>query len=112
MSQALSYPAKYTKTAPASSNFLYRLGGSAALLQLACTLAIIIAAVVLGARPTTVEEYYSLYQGDRLEAFLQDDFLSLIMIAGPFYLAWFPMLARDLLCLGRANRDTAITAQA
>ncbi|MEA4907293.1 MAG: hypothetical protein VB089_06730 [Anaerolineaceae bacterium] len=69
---------------------LYPLGGTAALLQLAIVLVITVAAVALGLRPANVQEYYALYQSDRLALLLRDDFTSLLLVA--LYLFTIPAL--------------------
>jgi hypothetical protein len=48
------------------------------------------AAVALGLRPANVQEYYALYQSDRLALLLRDDFTSLLLVA--LYLFTIPAL--------------------
>ncbi len=71
-------------------NGLYRLGGTAALLQLAAVLVTIVASASLGARPETVQDAFAAYQASKLAGMLRDDFTSLAMIA--LYLGTFPAL--------------------
>ncbi len=69
---------------------LYRIGGVAALLQLATVLTIIIVTTTLGLKPGSAEEYFIILQHDRLAGILRDDFSSLIIVA--LYLGMFPGL--------------------
>lgn len=69
---------------------LYRIGGIAALLQLAAILAYTIALAVLGPKPTSAEEYFAIQQTSRLASVLRGDFLLLILVGG--YLGTFPAL--------------------
>ncbi len=83
-------------------SFFYKLGSISAWLQLLITLAIIVISLTLGTEPKTAQEYFSLYQNDRLTAFLRDDFSSLIVVA--LYLGLFPGL---YLALRQVNRHAA-----
>jgi len=78
------------KTADPRWRNLYKIGGIAALMQLAAILAMLVAMVTLGPKPTSVEEYFILQQSNRLQSILQGDFLLLFLI-GP-YIATFPAL--------------------
>lgn len=69
---------------------LYKFGGIAALLQLAIVLALIIITAALGAKPTGVQEYFAVYQANKLVGLLRDDFSSLLLVA--MYLFTFPAL--------------------
>ena len=59
---------------------LCRMGGIAALLQLICVLTSLVVSITVGAEPTTVEEYFTLLQQDRLVGLLRMDFSTLILI--------------------------------
>ncbi len=85
-----------------NEKFFYKMGSVAAWMQLAITLAIIVISFTLGTEPKTAEEYFSLYQNDRITALLRDDFSSLLIIA--LYLALFPAL---YLAVRRVNRLAA-----
>jgi hypothetical protein len=74
----------------ASLASLYRIGSLAALLQLAAVITLIIVTSTLGLKPETAEEYFRIYQENKLVGFLRDDFLSLLLIA--LYLGTFPAL--------------------
>jgi hypothetical protein len=69
---------------------LYKIGGTAALLQLVCLLITFVVSFTLGLKPDTVEEYFTLLQTDRLAGLLRSDFLILVLIA--LYLGTFPAL--------------------
>lgn len=69
---------------------LYRIGGIAALLQLAAILALIVVQVALGPKPASVEEFFAIQQDNLWVVILRSDFLLLFLI-GP-YLATFPAL--------------------
>jgi len=73
-----------------SSNIkgLYAIGGSAAILQLLTTLTYSALLEILGPKPTSAAEYFKIYQGSPLEAFLRGDFLLLVLIG--LYLWTFP----------------------
>jgi hypothetical protein len=75
------------ETADANWKSLYRIGGVAALMQLVCTLIIIIVSSTLGLKPTSAHEYFTLLQSDRIVGLLRDDFTSLIIIS--LYLVTF-----------------------
>ena len=59
---------------------LCRVGGIAALLQLICVLTSLVVGIMVGAEPTTVEEYFTLLQQDRLVGLLRMDFSTLLLI--------------------------------
>jgi len=59
---------------------LCRVGGIAATLQLICVLTSVVVAVTLGVEPTTVDEYFTLLQQDRLAGLLRLDFSTLILL--------------------------------
>jgi len=65
-------------------------GGSAAIVQLFSILIIMITIPLFGLRPETIEEFFTLYSQNRLEAILRDDFSSLVIIA--MYLFTFPAM--------------------
>jgi hypothetical protein len=69
---------------------LYRIGGAAALLQLAAVLTYAIATAILGPKPTSAVEFFAVQQRSALEAVLRSDFLLLFLIGG--YLGTFPGL--------------------
>jgi hypothetical protein len=77
-------------TVESSSKSLYAIGGVAAILQLAFLLAYSIIVGILGSKPTSAAEYFAIYQGSHLEAFLRGDFLMMILIG--LYLGTFPAL--------------------
>ena len=54
---------------------LYRIGGVAAFLQLAAILSYAVVIALLGPKPVSAEEYFSVFQSGRLEAFFRGDFL-------------------------------------
>ena len=59
---------------------LYKIGGIAALLQLGIVLLIIIVTATLGTRPVEVQEFFEMYQNNKLAGMLQDDFSSLFLM--------------------------------
>ncbi len=69
---------------------LYRIGGIAALLQLAALLAYTVALAVLGPKPGSAAEFFASQQSSRLATMLRGDFLLLLMIGA--YLGTFPAL--------------------
>jgi hypothetical protein len=69
---------------------LYKIGGVAALLQLATVLGLIVISFTLGSRPTGVQEFFDLYQQNKLVGLLRDDFTSLILIV--LYMGTYPAL--------------------
>ena len=69
---------------------LYRIGGISAILQLVAILSFSVVMGVLGSKPSSAEEYFTIYQNSRLEAFLRGDILLLVMIGS--YLGTFPAL--------------------
>jgi hypothetical protein len=60
---------------------LYKIGGIAVLLQLACLVIYGIVSFTLGPKPGTVEEYFSALQANLLAGLLRSDVLMLILIA-------------------------------
>ncbi len=73
---------------------LYTIGGVAALLQLVSILAFAIVIAVLGPKPLSAEEYFTIHQSSRLESVLRGDLLLLILIG--LYLGTFPALCAAL----------------
>jgi hypothetical protein len=69
---------------------LYRLGGIAAIVQLASLLVMLVAQAALGPRLTSAEEFYIVQQASRWAAVLRGNLL-LIFLIGP-YLFTFPAL--------------------
>jgi hypothetical protein len=69
---------------------LYIIGGIAALVQLAAILIYTVAMVVLGPKPTSVEEYFMLQHSNRMASVLRGDFLLLFLLAP--YFGTFPAL--------------------
>jgi hypothetical protein len=69
---------------------LYTIGGIAALMQLAAILIYTVVMMVLGPKPTSVEEYFMLQQSSRLASVLRGDFLLLLLLAP--YFGTFPAL--------------------
>ena len=69
---------------------LYRIGSISAVLQLVAILSFAVVMGVLGSKPSSAEEYFTIYQNSRLEAFLRGDILLLVMIGS--YLGTFPAL--------------------
>ncbi|MBD3224816.1 MAG: hypothetical protein GF313_08810 [Caldithrix sp.] len=61
--------------------WIYRIGGIAAILQFTLTLIIIVVSSALGLKPSTAEEYFALYESNRIIGLLRDDFTSLFIIA-------------------------------
>ncbi len=69
---------------------LYIIGAWAALLQLASILALLIAQMVLGPKPATAEEFFTIQQSSYIEVMLRGDFLLLFLVGA--YLGTFPAL--------------------
>ena len=69
---------------------LYDIGGISAILQLVSILAYSVLLGVLGPKPTSAAEYFSIYRSSPVDAFLRGDFLLLVMIG--LYLGTFPAL--------------------
>jgi len=71
---------------------IYKVGAIAVLIQLATILLLLITSFALGLepRPTTVAEFYAMYNESKLTGMLRDDFTSLILIA--MYLGSAPAL--------------------
>jgi hypothetical protein len=70
---------------------LYRIGGIAALVQLAAILASIVIAVAFGPRPTSAAEFFAIQQANPLAALLRGDFVLMFLLIGA-YLGTFPAL--------------------
>lgn len=68
-------------------NGLYKVGGVAALMQLACVLVIFIVSFALGPKPNIASEYYALLQANKFTGLLRSDLASLLIIA--LYLGTF-----------------------
>lgn len=75
---------------PREMKNLYRIGGTAALLQLAAILGYTVITAVLGAKPASAEAYFALYRESPAAAVLRGDLLLLILIG--LYLGTFPAL--------------------
>lgn len=69
---------------------LYRIGGAAALVQLASILAFTVVMGVLGPKPASAAEYFALQQTDRLASVLRGDFLFLFLLGA--YFGTFPAM--------------------
>jgi hypothetical protein len=78
-----------------ASNFnpknLYRIGGIAALLQLAAIFASIAVAVAFGPRATSAAEFFTIQQSNPVAALLRGDFVLMFLLIGA-YLGTFPAL--------------------
>jgi ribose/xylose/arabinose/galactoside ABC-type transport system permease subunit len=70
---------------------LYRIGGIAALIQLAAILASIVIAVGLGPRPTSAAEFFAIQQSNPLAALLRGDVVLMVFLLGA-YVGTFPAL--------------------
>jgi hypothetical protein len=70
---------------------LYRIGGVSALVQLAAILASIVTAVLLGPRPTSAAEFFTIQQENPLAALLRGDLVLMFFLLGA-YLGTFPAL--------------------
>jgi hypothetical protein len=88
MSQLITEPT--TEIIDVNYRSLYKIGGVAVLLQLACLVFYGIVSFTLGPKPGTVEEYFTGYQANQLAGLLRSDLLMLILIA--LYLGTFPAL--------------------
>jgi hypothetical protein len=86
---------------------LCRVGGVAALIQVACGLITMIVVVTLGGEPGIADEYFTLLQNDRLVGLLRMDFPSLISVT-LYYLLFFGLYA----ALRRVNGAHAALAAA
>ncbi len=69
---------------------LYRVGGVAALVQLAAILTMIVVQAALGPKPASAEEYFAIQQHNPVVGMLRGDFLLLFLMAA--YLGTFPAL--------------------
>jgi hypothetical protein len=81
MSQLEQSQLTAVETAASEWKTLGRLGGVAALIQLACVLTTIIVAFTVGVEPKTADEYFTVLQNDRLVGLLRLDFSTLILIS-------------------------------
>ncbi len=61
-------------------NLICRIGGAAALLQLACSLITMVVVFGMGGEPSTVEQYFDLLQHHRLLGLLRMDFASVLNV--------------------------------
>jgi hypothetical protein len=68
----------------------YHIGGVAAWLQLIITVALIAVTFVVGGKPASAEEYFTVYGGSKLVGLLRDDIASLIVVG--LYLGTVPAL--------------------
>jgi len=93
------------ETEKANWNSMYMIGGLAALMQLALTLAIIIYAFFEVSDPGARNEFLTILYADRVVNSLLDDFASLIIVA--LYLGTFPAL---YVALRRVNPTYAALA--
>ena len=73
---------------------LYTIGGVAAILQLIVILVYSVLLGVLGPKPVSAAEYFSIYQSSKVQAFLQGDFLLLVLI----HCAMLSVISNLLLC--------------
>ncbi len=78
-------------TNPLVSRNLYRVGGIAALAQLAAILASIAIAAALGPRPASAEEFFAIQHTNPAAALLRGDFVLMFCLLGA-YLGTFPAL--------------------
>lgn len=67
MSQLMLNQAPAAETTASEWQTLCRIGGVAALIQLACVLMTIIVAFTVGVEPKTADEYFTVLQNDRLD---------------------------------------------
>lgn len=94
MSIATHTQDRHTQITDSNWRGISKIAGAAAWLQLAIIISLIIITMVLGPKPDSVEEYYTLFQQNPLAGLLQDDLASLILIA--LYLPVFFGLYRVL----------------
>jgi len=87
MSQSIQNLAYHTEIADADWRGIFKLGGAAALVQLAILLMILITSFTLELKPNSVEDYFTLLHNNRLAGLLQADFTILVLIA--LYLPMF-----------------------
>lgn len=74
-----------------NSKRLYRIGGIAALIQLAAIVGSIVIAVGLGPRPSSAAEFFAIQLSNPLAALLRGDFVLMLFLLGA-YLGTFPAL--------------------
>lgn len=70
-----------SETASTDWQKLLRLGGAILFVQLACLLISIVVLTIVGAEPTTAQDYFAALQENRLIGLLRLDFPTLVMIA-------------------------------
>jgi hypothetical protein len=87
-----------SETASTDWQKLLRLGGAILFVQLACLLVSMVVLTIVGAEPTTAQEYFAALQENRLVGLLRLDFPTLVMIA------LFPMVAIALFAAFRKSR--------
>lgn len=81
MSHSIPQATNHHKPKDADWQGMFKLAGAAAWLQFAIVIGLIIISTILGPKPDSVEEYYTLFQKNPLAGLLQDDLASLILIA-------------------------------
>ena len=86
---------------------LCKIGGVAALISAVCSLLTLIIVITFGGEPTTVNEYFTVLQEDRLIGIIRLDFPSVINVM-QYYLIFFGLYA----ALRRANGAYAALATA
>jgi hypothetical protein len=87
-----------SETASTDWQKLLRLGGAILFVQLACLLISMVVLTIVGAEPTTAQDYFTALQENRLIGLLRLDFPTLIMIA------LFPIVAMALFAAFRRSR--------
>jgi len=90
MSKAVQDPSQESTIVDKGLKILYITGGVAAFLQLSCILGLFVVMSVLGPKPTSAEEYFTIQQSSRMASVLRGDFLLLILIG--LYLFTFSAL--------------------
>jgi hypothetical protein len=86
----LSVRSAASAVAESDSRSLYTIGGVTAVLQPLTIVAFTVVIAVLGPKPGSAEEWFTIQQSSKLEAILRGDFLTLILIG--LYLGTFPAL--------------------
>lgn len=84
---------------------IYRIGAIAAILQLAAILGYSIALAILGPKPVTASDYFTIQQTSKAAVFLRGDFLLMVLIG--LYIFTFPAL---YLALRKVNSTLATFA--
>ena len=92
MRSATAGPVNDTDTVDAGWTGVCRVGGFAALAQVACALVTMTVVLTLGGEPGSASEAFELLQGRRTEGLLRLDFASLVGM-GAFYLTFFGLYA-------------------